>query len=460
MSMRLILAMPLAALLSVTISTPVVADAPPTARHETHKVGAYDVETTTWDYVAGNCRLHEDTARYTHLGTWVKNIRNISRTCGTRRYTYHSTLAAIANGRNHKDEQSMDNDPATCSSLIHTESDDFVRTQEITGQRTITKVLNGVAQTPSRAIYKNGQWVTVSGGGAAQSRSGGSMCLVTPVAGEDGGYGSGVTMLPPYAGSGSLIAVQLTPGEGGAQGVLVVTEDQQHNKNYQRHKPNNIGQILIDVAIGTAAVELVKRIDEHGSPNVLSHTAVGNPTHIPGTNVVANPSSSGPSILECTSSAQPGDVVTVHIARNDPLTTQFSLDGRQVTPLGVSDNSALFQIPVGTSLANHALVMESSGQQSNALNLAIVKLTPEPVAPSTPGVVQAVKVHVDGLAPGEQATMFFDVGGAATMLDGGTTASAPVINGVASVQIRGTHAGQALLRFHLSVKNPQFITGP
>jgi len=457
--MRLPLAIPLVALLLVT-AIPATADAPPTARHETHKEGAYDIETTTWDYNVGNCHLHEDNARYTHLGTFVKNIRNISSVCGTRAYTFHSTLAAIANGRTHKDEQSMDNDPSTCSSLTHIESDDFMRTQEITGQRTITKVLNGVAQPPSRAIYQNGKWVTVSGSEPAQPRGGGSVCPVTPVAGEDGGYGPGVTMLPPYAGSGSLIAVQLTPGEGGAQGVLVVTEDQQHNKNYERHKPNTIGQLLIDVAIGTAAIELVKRIDEHGAPDVLSRTTVGTPVHIPGTNVVANPSSSGPTILECTSSAQPGDLVTVHIARNDPLTTQFSLDGRQITPLGVSDNSAIFQIPVGTSLANHALVMESGGQQSKALNLAIVKLTPEPVAPSTPGVVQTVKVHVEGLAPGAQATMFFEVGGAATMLDGSTTASAPVINGVAMVQMRGTRAGQALLRFHLSVKNSQFITGP
>src|SRR6202521_2229522 len=459
MSMRLPLAIPLAALLLVT-AIPATADAPPTARHETHKEGAYDVETTIWDYVAGDCHLHEDNSRYTHLGAFVKNIRSIATTCGTRTYTFHSTLAAIANGRNHKDEQSMDYELATGTGITHIEAGVFVRTQEITGQRTITKVLSGVAQPPSRAIYKNGKWVTVSGGGPAQPRSGGSACPVTPVAGEDGGYGPGVTMLPPYAGSGSLIAVQLTPGEGGAQGVLVVTEDQQHNKNYQRHKPNTIGQLLIDVAIGTAAVELVKCIDEHGAPDVISRSTVGDPVHIPGTDVVANPSSSGPSILECTSSAQPGDLVTVHIARNDPLTTQFSLDGRQITPLGVSDNSALFQIPVGTSLANHALVMESGGQQSKALNLAIVKLTSEPVAPSTPGVVQTVKVHVEGLAPGAQATMFFEVGGAATMLDGSTTASAPVINGVAIVQMRGTHAGQALLRFHLSVKNPQFITGP
>src|ERR1700687_3837197 len=112
MSMRLMLAMPLAALLSMTISIPVVADAPPTPRHENHKEGVYDVQTTTWDYVAGNCHLREKNARYTHLGAFVKNIRNIASTCGPRTYTYHSTLAAIANGRNHKDEQSLDRHPS------------------------------------------------------------------------------------------------------------------------------------------------------------------------------------------------------------------------------------------------------------------------------------------------------------------------------------------------------------
>jgi hypothetical protein len=447
MLISLVLAITIAAAIPITTHT---------------REGSYDVETTTTDYVdETGCHLHEDHARYTQGSTFVKDVRTIARTCGTRAYTFRSTMTATTKTKSHKEDQATDNDPATCSSLTRSESGDYVRGEEIAGQRTIAMIVNGVARPTQRATIKNGKWVTLRSAASVHksTNAGSSVCPVTPVAGEDGGYASRA-MLPPYAASGSVIAVHVTPGEGGAQGVLVLTEDAQHNKRYERRKPNAVGTLLIDVAVGTALVELVRRIDEHGAPDILSHTTVDSPTHIPGTDVVARPPAGGPSILESTSSAQPGDLLTVHIARNDPQSTRFLLDGRPVTPLGVSNNSAVIQVPSDTSLANHVLVMQSGDKKSEALQIAIVRLSPEPVAPSSPGVVQTVRVHVDGLAPGAQAKMYFDVGGAATMLSGGTSAATAVIGGVATVQIRGTRAGQALLRFHLSVSNPEFVPLP
>ena len=449
MIINILFAIPLVAALSVT---------QPVAQRETHKDGANDVEITTWDYVDENgCHRHSDTARYTHLGTLVKNTRSVSSSCGSHTFTFYSTTVAKANGRSHKDERSTDSDPASCSSLTRVESGDYIRTKEVAGQRTITTVVDGVARPPQRTEIKNGKWVAVRG--ASPARSAGSIaCAVTPKAGEDGGYGGNGAMLPPYAGSGSAIAVHVTPGEGGAQGVLVLTGDAQNNKQYHRRKPNAAGTVLIDVTAGTALVELVRRMDEHGAPDILSRATVGNPQHIAGTDVVARPVTSGPRILESTSSAQPGDILTIHIAGNDPQSTRFLLDGREITTLGASNNSAVVQVPPNTTLAPHALVLESANKKSPALQVAIVKLTPEPVAPSEPGVVQTVRVHVEGLAPQTQATMFFEVGGAATMAGGGTTARVPVTNGLAGVQIRGTHSGQALLRFRLSVKSAQFVS--
>lgn len=423
------------------------------AATSTYKEGANDVTTTKLDYTdVSGCHIHEENVRTTTGGTFVKNARSVEKTCGSHTYTFKSTLTATGKARSHKDEQSLDNDPSTCSRLARIESGDYEKNEEVSGTRTIEQTIDGIAQPASKAIIKNGTWVTI---GRQTARGATSTCPVAPIPGEDGGYQTNA-MLPPFAGANSTIVVTVTPGEGGAQGVLVLTEDDQHNKTYQRKKPDPLGRLLIDVTIGTVAIDLVKRIDEHGVPDILSQTSVANPAHIPGTDLVANPSQSGPSILESTSSAQPGDVIVAHVARVDPRTTQFSIDGHAVAPMSVSNNSALVRIPPDTSLAFHSFTISSGGKNGRPLSIAIVRLTPEPVAPSSPGVVQPVRIHVEGLAPGVRATMHFQVGGAATMLDGGGEATVPVTNGIATVQICGTRSGEALLRFHLVVVNPQF----
>lgn len=277
-----------------------------------------------------------------------------------------------------------------------------------------------------------------------------------------GGTNQGGAALPPFAGPSSqiVLTIEPNPAGGGAQGTLLLAEDQMGRMRYFRPKSKN----AVNIAMGGPAnavlrsISLVSGFDEQGKPVIASRCEIGNPTRVPGTDIVARPPARGPAITETNSAAQPGELVQAHIRGDDPLTTRFLLDGRPVSVFGVSDNSATFRIPANTTLANHQLVMESGGERSNAVSIAIVQLVPEPVAPSQAGLVQTITIHVNGLTPGEQADMYFEVGGAAQMLDGGATTAAPVINGLTHVQVRGTRAGQALLRFRLHVRNAQFVS--
>ena len=284
---------------------------------------------------------------------------------------------------------------------------------------------------------------------------------VTPARGENTAVIQGSAALPPFAGPTSQIVINVepNPAEGGASGVLVLAENQAGQQRYFRVKRSASGRIaLLGGLLGKTlrTISLVTRVDKHGKPEIASRCEIGNPSHIPGTDVVAHPPAIGPAITETNSSAQPGDLVQAHISGNNPRNTSFTLDGQPVRTLGVSDNSAVIQVPQGTTLAHHRLVMESGGKRSNPISMAIVQLVPEPVAASQPGVVQTITIHVNGLAPGDVADMYFEVGGAAQMLDGSAAATSPVTAGVARVQLRGTRAGRALLQFRLHLRNSDF----
>jgi len=275
--------------------------------------------------------------------------------------------------------------------------------------------------------------------------------------------GSSGVSLPPWAGAGSTVVINVNPNdeaEGGANGVVLITEDQQGHKKLLQGK-GNAGRIalLAGLAYGTLrAIELVTGFDEAGKPIVGSTCQIGDPAHIEGTEPLAEVPSPGKlAIREAGSSVQPGDTMTLHVQGNDPLSTRFALDGKPVKLLGVSNNSAVVQFDPSTSLAHHQLVMLSNNDQTPPLNIVFVKLTPHALRVSHPGVTQTVTVEVAGLTPSDGATMYFKLDGdAADMVSGGNAATVPVTHGKAEVQIIGKHAGQILLRFRLDVHNPQF----
>jgi hypothetical protein len=73
-----------------------------------------------------------------------------------------------------------------------------------------------------------------------------------------------------------------------------------------------------------------------------------------------------------------------------------------------------------------------------------VTLTVDPIATSEVGTVQTVRVHVHGLSTGN---MLFEVSGAAQLLNGQSSVTVPVKDGIAEVQIRGTSKGAAAVKY-------------
>jgi len=288
---------------------------------------------------------------------------------------------------------------------------------------------------------------------------------VEPKPGQNTGSSSGVS-LPPYAGAGSEIVINVNPNdepEGGANGVVLITEDESGHKKIFQGK-GTAGRLTISAAVayGTLrAIELVTGFDETGKPVTGPSCQIGDPPHIEGTQPLAQVPQGNLAIREASASVQPGDTMTLHLQGDNPLTTRFSLDGQPVKALGISNNSAVIQFDKTTTLAHHQLVMASGNEQTQPLTITFVKLTPHALAVSHPGVTQTVTVEVAGLAPSDEATMFFHIDGeAASMASGGNTAIVPVRNGRAEVQIVGRHAGQIHLRFRLIAKNPQFAADP
>jgi hypothetical protein len=288
---------------------------------------------------------------------------------------------------------------------------------------------------------------------------------VQPKPGESGSA-SGVS-LPPWSSENGTLVINVNPDdrpEGGANGVVLIAEDDQGNKHLlQGH--GAAGKLIVDTALTVGVlrtITLVTGFDPQGNPIPGSSCEIGTPTHIVDTQPVARIPlpSDGPAISEAGSTAQPGDAMTLHVTGNDPLTTRFELDGQPVKELSVSDNSAVIQFDKATSLAHHQLVMYSDDQASAPLSIFFVQLTPVAMVVSHPGVVQTVTILVAGLGPEDRATMWFQlVGDAASIVDGGTSASVPVADGKAQIQIVGRHAGQINLRYRLVVQNPQFADG-
>jgi hypothetical protein len=91
--------------------------------------------------------------------------------------------------------------------------------------------------------------------------------------------------------------------------------------------------------------------------------------------------------------------------------------------------------------------------------LDLVTLSRDPLPPMEVGVPVPVTVHVGGLPAGHTATMHFEVGGAAQLANGGTTADVPVTAGIATVTVRGVRAGATVLRYTLHVAIPGFWDG-
>lgn len=290
---------------------------------------------------------------------------------------------------------------------------------------------------------------------------GSMIAAITPAAGTTSALASGASAaLPPFAGANSEIVLNVESGvnspqpeQAGAGGLLMLTERDDNTKRFWRVTPDSAGRIVLGASLleHLKALSLVKNVDESGQPQIVSTCTVGNPSHFPGLDSMRELPANGPRITEIQSSAQPGDLVQVHIAGAHAAETRFLVDGVPVAPLGVSDVGASLRIPPSMALGPAKIQIVSGAQVGNATVVSIARVYADPVPASEPGVDEAVTLHVDGLMPNDHAIIYCAIGGAATMADGTLTASVPVQNGLAHLRIRGIRSGQALLRFHLHV---------
>lgn len=280
----------------------------------------------------------------------------------------------------------------------------------------------------------------------------------TPHSGDGTGQDGGV-YVPPAAGPRSEVTGTVEdPNETGPHSYLILTFDQSGHKTFWRGVTDKLGQLHLRLPDAVVAFELFRRFDRHGNPDLGAHCDVGNPSHLAGTQPLPNVPNSNPAIVEGDTAYQQGGadhgVFTLHTRGNDPLDTRVLLDGKPsgVKTLAASNNSVVAQVADDTAQGRHSFAIESGGRRSNAFQADIVSLTAEPLPLSHPGTVETVRVHVNGLPAGDTATMDFQISGSSVLAAGGTKTTVPVVNGVASVQIRGIRAGQALMQFVLNVR--------
>jgi len=269
--------------------------------------------------------------------------------------------------------------------------------------------------------------------------------------------------LPDIAGpSSQIVATFDEPSAAGPQDVTVAMIFQSGETKYYRTQSDSDKHVVFSVAPGVTAVMLFKGFD-HGKPDAAAARCqiVQNGT-IPQTDAIPNPPQSGPTISRASSAYERGGpsdgTFSIQTRGNDPVKTRLLLDGkpRHIHVLAASDQEVKGRIGNSAKLGRHTVGLISGAQKSNTYLADLVTLRPDQLAPSEVGTVQPVTVHVTGLPATDSGMMSFAIGGAAQLIDGGTTATVPVTDGIARVSVRGIRAGAALVRFHLHVKIPGF----
>jgi hypothetical protein len=288
---------------------------------------------------------------------------------------------------------------------------------------------------------------------------------VQPKPGTGGGSDGGV-YLPPIGGARSLYVGTVSDPNTGSTGptsYIVGVVEPNGKKTFWQGLTDENGHFKFKLpAITVASITLFRFFDKNGEPDKGAQCDVGAP-HVPGTDQLANvPAAQQPAVLGGSSSFQRGGgghgVFELETRGNDPLTTRVLVDGSTdgVKVLAASDRSVSAQLDDNLPLGRHTFAIESGGKRSNTFVADVLELVGDPIPPQEVGSLNTVRVHVIGLPPGDTATMAFQVGGAATLANGGSEIVVPVKNDEANIQIRGIRRGQSLVRFKLDVAIPGY----
>ena len=285
----------------------------------------------------------------------------------------------------------------------------------------------------------------------------------TPVS-PSPGIGTGVdggVYLAPAAGPQSVMLGTVEDQNTGAAGptdYIVGVVQPNGKKTFWHGVTDANGHFNFRLpAIAISAVTLFRFFDKAGVPDKGAECTVGT-SPVPDVDQIPGvPTGQTPAVLGGSSSFQRGGaergLFNLETRGNDPLNTSVVIDGRATGAdvVGASNRSISARLEDDLALGRHTFAIQSDGKRSNAFEADVLEITPDPLPPQHVGSVNTVRVHVIGLPLSDSATMTFDVGGAATLLDGGSQVTVPVKNGLAEIQIRGVRSGESLVRFKLEV---------
>ncbi|MBV8171202.1 MAG: hypothetical protein JO219_04635 [Candidatus Eremiobacteraeota bacterium] len=286
---------------------------------------------------------------------------------------------------------------------------------------------------------------------------------VKPAPGDGAGTDTGV-YFPSVSGPHSEITGSVVGDQPGPQSFYIGTVDAQGHKRFWHGLTDANGHFhfLVPALAGLTGLALFTHFDKHGQPDAGSDCRVTDgPVHLPGGQALTNIPATGPAITEGYSAYELGGKtqgeLQVLTRGGDPLQEKMLLNGsdRNIDTLASSDRALVGKLHDATQPGFYRTSFSSGNQHSNDMPTSVVRVTYDPLPPIKTGQVEPVRMHIDGLRPQDAAVVIFNVGGAATVADGSTTATVPVKDGLAEVLIRGVRPGALEVVTDLEVHQPE-----
>jgi hypothetical protein len=295
--------------------------------------------------------------------------------------------------------------------------------------------------------------------GALVAAAPASLTPVAPQAQTGTGPETGV-YTPPLAGPNAKISGTVQSDAAGPSGFYVVTFDSQGNQKYFHSTTDARGKYRFAIPAGVAAFMVFRHFDAQGHPDEGARCVVsGDPLQrIPGTRELLRASARTPAITGGNSVFERSQPLTLQTRGLDGGSARVLVDGsaQNVDTLAASDRSIVAQVHAGTALGRHEISVQSGTKRSDAVPADFIDANLTAGGSHETGGIQTAVLTVTGLPPGDRAIANFDVSGSAELAQGGSQTSVPVVSDRASVDVRGTRAGPALIRWHLQVDIPPF----
>ncbi|HET9392509.1 MAG TPA: hypothetical protein VFO29_03130 [Candidatus Rubrimentiphilum sp.] len=295
--------------------------------------------------------------------------------------------------------------------------------------------------------------------GALVAAAPASLTPVAPRSEAGSGAETGV-YAPPLAGPRAKISGTVQSDTAGPTGFYVVTFDSQGNQKYFHSTTDARGKYRFAIPAGVAAFMVFRHFDAQGHPDEGARCIVsGDPAQrVAGTRELLRASSHTPAITGGNSVFERSQPLTLQTRGVDGSAASVLVDGsaQNVDTLAASDRSIVAQVHPGTPLGRHELSVQSGSKRSEAVPADFIDATLTAGGSHETGGIQTAVLTVTGLPPGDRAIADFEVSGSAELARGGSQTSVPVVGDRASVDVRGTRAGPALIRWHLQVDIPPY----